>query len=453
MEKSLQKIKEEVCQELLERGTHATREEIETILDEGVEEITQNKDATIEELIGNIMRDAIEDLDIMRRKYPSPGYTAGFNMNNINVKLYGGNINFLGEPMPENALFDIASSSKFYTLCTAYNMIRDGYFDYDSKIKDLDPRFKNVGDLTVGDVTTFTTTFRTDGRIDDKNNKEEAIELLYNMNVVQTGEYNYNDMGVMLLKEMMEKVSGEKYEDLLKRYVLEPLNLKETHLIVPTDKIKLVTGTPNASLGKVNDPKAVILGGFSGHAGVLASSDDLLKLKGVFHNDNVHNISDAYTHGIKTMKGIMGSTYTTHEKGMDATYAGRTTPNDTAMIQGSTKVFAAFNKDSAWNFLPNPGSMGTERALKEQERVNKRREENGQNKLELVKTFEVNEDGKIVSYELIDSRQLLPDSISTDKMIKNNEKIMLKLRLLDHYLKEYHKYEKDINLSIKGNKR
>ena len=37
MEKSLQKIKEEVCQVLLERGPHATREEIETILDEELE--------------------------------------------------------------------------------------------------------------------------------------------------------------------------------------------------------------------------------------------------------------------------------------------------------------------------------------------------------------------------------------------------------------------------------
>lgn len=450
MKKTLETLKKEVHQELHERGTYASKEQIDQILDEGINEIKQNKDSSIEELIGNIMKDLINDLDIMRRKYPSPGYTAGFNINNISVKLYGGNINFLGEEMPENALFDIASETKFYTLCTVYNMIRDGYFDYDSKIKDLDPRFKNIGDLTIGDVTRFETTFKTSERIDKKQNKEEALNLLYNMEVVETGQYNYNDMGVMMLKELMEYVSGEKYENLLKKYVLKPLDLKETHLIVPTDKIKLVTGTPNAKYGKVTDPKAVILGGSSGHAGIVASSNDQLKLKNVFKDNNVYNISDAYTSGTKSMRGIMGSTYTTHEKGINATYAGVTTPKDTILIQGSTKTFAAFNKDSAWNFLPNPGSMGTERALEEQEKINNKREKEGKNKLELVKSYEVNENGKIISYELIDSRPILPDSVSTDKMIQHSEKIMLKLRLLDHYLKEYQNYQKDINLNIKG---
>ncbi len=54
------------------------------------------------------------------------------------------------------------------------------------------------------------------------------------MEVVQKGEeYNYNDMGLMLMKEVMEKVTGKKYNELFEEYIIKPYGLYETHLIVP----------------------------------------------------------------------------------------------------------------------------------------------------------------------------------------------------------------------------
>ena len=88
------------------------------------------------------------------------------------------------------------------------------------------------------------------------------------MEVVQKGEeYNYNDMGLMIMKEVMEKVTGKKYNELFEEYIIKPYGLYETHLIVPKEKIHLVIGTPNMD-GSVNDLKANVLGGYSGHAGV-----------------------------------------------------------------------------------------------------------------------------------------------------------------------------------------
>ena len=194
---NLEKIINELTDELLIRGTYANREEITAILNEAAEVIKKNKDATPEEIVEAFIASNVEVFEDIRRKYPTPGYTSTISVDNINVKIYGGNINLLGEEMPENALFDIASMTKFYTEAVVYNLIKDGYFNLDSKISDLDNRFTNLGDLTINDVLTFTTEFRTDGRIEDSSTSDMAKDKLFNMKVVSTGKYNYNDMGLM----------------------------------------------------------------------------------------------------------------------------------------------------------------------------------------------------------------------------------------------------------------
>lgn len=448
---NLEKVMNDFVDDYMKRGVYASREELLNVLEEVKVIVSANKDKTPEEIIDIMFEKNIKELEELRQKYPVPGYTASINVDNINVKLYGGNINYLGEPMPDNALFDIASMTKFYTQAVAYNLIKEGVFSYTDKIKDLDPRFVNVGDLTVEDVLTFTTEFRTDGRISDKKTIDEAKDTLYKVNVVGTGKYNYNDIGMITMKEVMEHVTGAKYEDLVDKYLIKPLNLKDTHLIVPNNKYHLLTGSPNVKYGKVNDMTALSLGGYSGHAGMFASSSDLIKLmRGVHHNDIVPNISDAYTHGVNVARGVMGNTYTTHPDGLDYTYLDKTEVDDSFVIQGSTRVNATGSLDSAHNILFNPSSMGVERAKEENEKLNMRRAEKGQNPLQLVKRFEFDRDGKLVNYDLIDPRQLFP-SAKIEQVIKSNAEATLKLRFLNKLIKEYDKnYNHEINVTKQG---
>ena len=86
---------------------------------------------------------------------------------------------------------------------------------------------------------------------------------------------------------MLELNINGKASDLVNKYIVEPLGLKETYLVVPKDKIVKVTGTPNANLGMVNDPSALAVGGYSGHAGIIASNNDLIKLGREFMNGKI----------------------------------------------------------------------------------------------------------------------------------------------------------------------
>lgn len=445
------KLFEEFINEVKLETPYATPEEIREVTKEMLDVIKNNSDSTPEEIIEKIIESNMEELENIRNKYPTPGYTVGVNVYNINVKMFGGNIDALGRKMPDDALFDIASTSKFYTQIIAYNLIKEGLFNFNSKVKDIDPRFINVGDLTIGDVLTFTTEFKTSGRISDNSTIDDALKCLYTTEVVQTNKYNYNDIGMMLMKELMENASGKSYSELVDEYIINKLGLKNTYLVVPTNKIEKVTGSANSSLGMVNDPNALAVGGYSGHAGIITSNDDLIKLgKNVFNGKLIPEtmLSDTYTPGIKDIRGVMGNTYTSHEKGLDATFIDRLEPKTNFVVQGSTRVNLDIGKNNVSTILFNSSCMSIEQAKEEEAKINEKRALNGQAPLSLVKHFRFDRNGNIKEYNLIDSRQMMPLGETIEPVIKSNAILTLRLKFLNKVIQEYDKnYKEEINVN------
>ena len=445
-----EKILDNFIDEIKEEGTYATKEEIREVLKDTLTTIKKYHDDTPEEIVEKIIVDNIKELQDIKNTYPIPGFTIGVNIPNINVKMYGGDIDSLGRKMEDNTLFDIASMTKFYTQIIAYNLIKEGVFSYTDKVKDLDQRFINVEDLTVGDVLSFTTKFRTDGRLSEKKTIDEALNCLYTMSVEEKGNYNYNDMGMMLTKELMENVTGKSYKELFEEYIIDKLALTDTHLIVPENKIERLTGSANASKGKVNDPSALSVGGYSGHAGVFATSDDLIKLGKAVFNKKVlseEGIKDAYTPGIKDNRGVMGNTYTSHPKGIAISYVDKLEPLTNFVIQGSTRVQSNIGKNSVSTILLNPASMSIERAKEEERKINEKRVIEGKTPVSLVKHFNFIHDAKEVEYDLIDARLIAPGEKTVEPITTSNAKLVLRLRLLNKVIEEYDKnYNKEVNI-------
>ena len=98
------------------------------ILEEFLNNVQQNGTyATREELVEAIIEDDIKLLEELRNNYPIPGYTVGMKARNINVKILAGTMGVTGKSMREDAIFDIASTSKFYTQIIAYNLLKEGH--------------------------------------------------------------------------------------------------------------------------------------------------------------------------------------------------------------------------------------------------------------------------------------------------------------------------------------
>lgn len=435
-----------------DRGT--TKEELVKMLTDMEKIIRDNKDKTPEEIIDLIIQDTIEEYEKVRSKYMVPGYTFSSQVGNVNAAVFGGKMSTDGAPMAENALFDIASMTKFYTQIVVYNLINEGRLKRSDKIKDLDKSFADLGDVTVDDILTFGVEFNTP-RIDAQENTLKAMEALHQAKPVEIGKYNYNDIGMMIMKEVAETLTHKNFDQLVNEYIITPLQLKNTHLIVPEEKRLLITGSLNTNVALPSDIKACLSrDGYSGHAGVFTTYDDVMTMmRAAKAGIILPNAEDTYTPGnLETKTGIlkdnqakMGNVYVAHPKGIAKTWVTGIDPKDMSTIAGSTKTNAAATSDSAYTVMFNQGSSSDEVIQERLRQVNETRIEEG--KTPLSTDIHVNKsiNGKNIDLRSIDMRQLMPFKAIEEPTIKTSE-LTLRLRFLDFVTR---KYEKDYETNYK----
>ena len=450
--------------DLHRNGIKMNYDKLNELLEEVNQILIHGKDKTKKEMIEELLEKYTNDIaSILNDRDLIPGYTVGVHVGNTTVQVMDGYIDSnKNKKIDENTMFDIASCSKLFTQIIAYNLINDNILSFDSKVSELDPRFTSLGDLTIGDITSFNVEFRTPGRIEDASSKKQAYDILFNTAVVSKDKYNYNDIGMMILKEVMEATTHKTYEELFNQYIVSKLGLENTYVNVPADRYQDLTASPNSNIGLVNDPKAVILGGYSGHAGVFASDSDLLKVgSGILEDKLVPErmVKDVYTPGINdNRRGIMGNTYVYHEDGLDKSFVSNNESKESFRVQGSTRnVFGAsryhlsngiyINSNS---ILLNPASMDLEYAKTLQQEINSRalqkwiakdpinNDRNNFKESILIKNFAVNNQ----EFKLIDVRSMVPLGKTSDPITELTAELSIKLMFLDSVLKNYES-EKD----------
>ena len=203
------------------------------------------------------------------------------------------------EEMTEDTIFDIASITKLFTSLSILKLVQNKTISLNDEITKYAPEFKNLKGVTIFDLLSFRTPLKTNGRIDRAESKEQAEEILLNIEVAEPiGNKNpYTDMGAMVLKYVIEHASGMNYYEFVKQNILDKLNMKDTHIIVPEMKLDRVASTNlgvkyfkdgNTNItthknGTVYDEKAqILLPKESGHAGMFSTVDDMSNLaKGI----------------------------------------------------------------------------------------------------------------------------------------------------------------------------
>lgn len=209
------------------------------------------------------------------------------------------------KPMEEDTIFDIASNTKLITCIAILKLSEIGKLNLFDPISKYVPQFKNLTNVTIYDLLKFKVAIATDKRINLAKTKEEAEQILFTVHPKENQNLNnaYTDMGAMVLRYVIEKVSKTSYFDFTTEAIFKPLKMIDTHLIIPADKIKRVANenfstTINADgsfitedknvPGTVHDPKAIVMGikdGIApGHAGIFSTSSDMLKLGSALAN-------------------------------------------------------------------------------------------------------------------------------------------------------------------------
>lgn len=233
--------------------------------------------------------------------YGTPYYRDTIVAGNQREVIMGADGNLIKAPlkMTTNTIFDLASVTKLFTSLSLFKLVQDGMIKLDEPITKYAKEFKNLGDVTIFDLMTFSVPLKTEGRLDKAINKEAAEQLLFNIKVDSESDNKdpYTDMGAMVLGYVIEHVAGMNYYDYLNQNILHPLKMDNTLVQIPSSKLEHIASTNfSGSLykdgnyvlkkdvldGHVNDPKAFIMGQteghLSGHAGLFSTIDDMSKL-------------------------------------------------------------------------------------------------------------------------------------------------------------------------------
>ena len=136
------------------------------------------------------------------------------------------------------------------------------------------------------------------------------------------GKYKYSDLGLIIIKEMVENVTKQHLDKYVDEYFYKPLGLMHT-TYKPLEKFKSENIVPTEDdkywrnqilRGDVHDMWAAMIGGVSGHAGLFSNARDLARLSqmmlngGYYGNTRFFDYPTVYTFTtrfyISTRRGI-----------------------------------------------------------------------------------------------------------------------------------------------------
>jgi beta-N-acetylhexosaminidase len=205
-------------------------------------------------------------------------------------------------------MYDIASLTKVVATTTLVAKLAEGDFavplDMDAKVERYLPEWANGPQpewrhkVTVRHLMTHTSglpPFKEYWRT--SKSKQETLTRIFAEPLEQEpgAKEVYSDLGIILMAEIIERLTGRTLDDLARSYIFSPLGMKDT-MYKPAKKLwpEIAPTEIDNNLrhrlvqGEVHDENAFAIGGVSGHAGVFSSAPDLAAFCQMLLNGGVY---------------------------------------------------------------------------------------------------------------------------------------------------------------------
>jgi|CXWL01.1.fsa_nt_gi beta-glucosidase-like glycosyl hydrolase/uncharacterized protein YbbC (DUF1343 family) len=198
-----------------------------------------------------------------------------------------------------DTIYDLASLTKVVATTTvAMTLVDEGLLDLDKRVRDYLPAFTGPGKdaVTVRHLLTHSAGIDWWAPLyEDTRGKAEYLRKIQAMPLVSPpgSVMKYSDLGVILLGEILERVSGRNLDDLATERVFAPLGTIDTGFrptaerkgrIAPTEVVE-----GRAVHGEVHDENARALGGLAAHAGLFGTAPDLARFAQMLLWRGVHD--------------------------------------------------------------------------------------------------------------------------------------------------------------------
>ena len=199
-------------------------------------------------------------------------------------------------------IYDVASLTKILaTTPIIMKLVQKKQIGLNYPLSDFYPEFSKgeKKKITIEHLLTHTSGLKPYiefHKMDGYDNKYEIIDYIVNQEL----QYNpkekvvYSDLGMILLYDIIEKVTNTSFERLTKRYFYNPLKMHSTLFNPSKNSQSNIAPTEfdekfrkRLLQGEVHDENAYLLGGVSGHAGLFSTAEDIGNFSKLFINNGV----------------------------------------------------------------------------------------------------------------------------------------------------------------------
>src|SRR5438477_3860937 len=205
-------------------------------------------------------------------------------------------------------MYDIASLTKVVATTTLVVKLDEGDFavplDLDAKIERYLPEWASGPNaewrhrVTIRHLLTHTTglpPFKEYWRT-SKNKQDTLMKIFAKPLDYEPGTKEvYSDLGIILMAEITERLTGRKLDDLARNYIFSLLGMQNTMYRPPKKLWPQIAPTEidnnlrhRLVQGEVHDENAFAIGGVSGHAGLFSTAPDLAAFCQILLNGGVY---------------------------------------------------------------------------------------------------------------------------------------------------------------------
>jgi CubicO group peptidase (beta-lactamase class C family) len=202
-------------------------------------------------------------------------------------------------PMTTNTVFDLASLTKPLATATAIMiLLEQGKLQLDKPVAHYWPEFAVHGKewITVEQLLLHTSCLIPDDPLDDyRHGRVKAWERIAALTPLHPAgtRFMYSDVNYIILGELVERISGQRLDAFTRQHIYEPLGLHETGFRPPPTLRRRAAPTEMRDghwmMGEVHDPRAYLLGGVAGHAGLFSTADEVAVLAQMFLNEGQYH--------------------------------------------------------------------------------------------------------------------------------------------------------------------
>ncbi len=192
-------------------------------------------------------------------------------------------------PMARDTIFDLASISKLFTSIAVMQRVQMGQVDLEAPVARYLPPFAANGKetITIRQMLTHTSGMPGGMNLTSYSDYDSRISALYAIKPLDPPGtvYRYSDINMATLGKLVEEVSGESLNAVVRKGITKPLGMTDTGYNPPPstwDRVAATEYQPSSGRGTirgtVHDEDAYYLGGVAGHAGVFSTASDLAVL-------------------------------------------------------------------------------------------------------------------------------------------------------------------------------